>query len=76
MIKFRKSHPVLRDSIEPAKCGLAHVSKHGNDPWKLDTSEETRVLGVMFAGYNKDVNEDDIVYIAIDAHWEKQYVKS
>ena len=22
MIKFRKSHPVLRDSIEPAKCGL------------------------------------------------------
>lgn len=75
MIKFRKNHHVLRDSIEPAKCGLPHVSKHGNEPWNLDTSEETRVLGVMFAGYNKEVNEDDIVYIAINAHWEKQYVK-
>ena len=29
----------------------------------------------MFAGWNKEVNEDDIVYIAINAHWEKQYVK-
>ena len=74
MIKFRKSHPVLRDSIESAKCGLPQVSKHGNKPWYLDPSEETRVLGVMFAGWNKEVNEDDIIYIAINAHWEKQYV--
>ena len=75
MIKFRKSHPVLRDKIEPSKCGLPHFSKHGNEPWYLDPSNETRVLGVMFAGWNKEVNEDDIVYIAINTHWEKQYVK-
>ena len=75
MIKFRKAHPVLRDSIEPAKCGLPNLSKHGNEPWYLDTSQETRVLGVMFAGWNKKLDEDDIVYIAINAHWEKQYIK-
>jgi isoamylase len=75
MIKFRKNHPVLRDSIEPAKCGLPSVSNHGKEPWYLDPSRETRVLGVMLAGWNKATGEDDIVYIAINTHWEKQYVK-
>jgi glycogen operon protein len=75
MIKFRKEHPVLRDSIEAAKCGLPSVSKHGTEPWYLDPSRETRVVGVMFSGWDKDKNQDDIVYIAINAHWEKQYVK-
>lgn len=75
MIKLRKAHPVLRDSIEQSKCGLPKVSKHGNEPWYLNPSQETRVLGVMFAGWNKKINEDDIVYIAINAHWEKQYIK-
>lgn len=75
MIKFRKNHPVIRKRIESSKCGLPHVSKHGNEPWYLDPSEETRVLGVMFAGWNKKENEDDIVYIAINAYWEKQYIK-
>ena len=75
MIKLRKAHPVLRDSIEPAKCGLPKVSKHGNEPWYLDPSQETRVLGIMFAGWNKKLDEDDIVYIGINSHWEKQYIK-
>jgi isoamylase len=76
MIKLRKSHPVLRDSIQPAQCGLPHFSKHDTEPWYLDSWEETRVLGVMFAGWNKeDDGNDDIVYIAINAHWEKQYVR-
>lgn len=75
MIKFRKNHPVVRDSIEPAKCGLPKVSRHGNEPWYLDPSQETRVLGMMFAGWDKMKNKDDIVYIAINAYWEKQYIK-
>ena len=75
MIKFRKSHPVLRDKIEPSKCGLPHVSKHGKEPWYLDPSQDTRVLGMLFAGWNKEANEDDIIYIAINTHWEKQYVR-
>ena len=54
MIKFRKNHPVLRDSIKPAQCGLPYVSRHGNNPWHLDSSEETRILGVMFAGWDKE----------------------
>ena len=74
MIKFRKSHPVLKDNTKPAKCGFPSSSKHGNEPWYLDSSEETRVLGVMFAGRNEADDKDDIIYIAINTHWEKQYM--
>lgn len=72
MIKFRKSHPVLRCNTQPALCGLPHFSKHGNIPWQLDTWEEIRVLGVMFAGRNAADNGDDIIFIAINAYWEQQ----
>ncbi|PRR80799.1 glycogen debranching protein GlgX [Clostridium vincentii] len=76
MIKFRKSHSVLRNNkIKPAKCGLPQVSRHGNNPWNLDQSEEKRMLGMMFAGWDKEKDIDDIVYIAINSNWEKQYVK-
>nr|WP_312289612.1 glycogen debranching protein GlgX [Clostridium chromiireducens] len=71
MINFRKSHPVLRSRIETAKCGLPHVSKHGTEPWYLDSSNETRVVGVMFAGWNKATTADDIIYIAINSYWKK-----
>lgn len=74
MIKLRNRHPVLKDRIENARCGLPHVSKHGNDPWYLNPSDETRLLGIMFAGWNKEASEDDIVYICINAYWEKQSV--
>ena len=75
MIKFRKSHPVLRDRVKRAQCGFPHVSRHGNNPWNLDPSEETRMLGMMFAGWDKEKGVDDIIYIAINSHWEKQYVR-
>jgi len=71
MINFRKCHPVLRSRIETAKCGLPHVSKHGTEPWYLDPSNETRVVGVMFAGWNKATTADDIIYIAINSYWKK-----
>lgn len=75
MINFRKRHPILKSKLESARCGLPPVSKHGNEPWYLNPSAETRLLGIMFAGYNKTQNEDDIIYICINAYWEKQYVK-
>lgn len=75
MINFRKRHPVLKCRIQTARCGLPPVSKHGNDPWFLNSSEETRFVGIMFAGWNKYESEDDIIYIGINAFWEKQHVK-
>lgn len=70
MIRIRKKHPVLRNSIEPSKSGLPAFSKHGVEPWYLNPSHETRVLGVMFTGSNNEMDHDDIAFIAINSHWE------
>nr|WP_091236403.1 glycogen debranching protein GlgX [Anaerobium acetethylicum] len=72
MIRLRRMHPVMSRKTGPAHCGFPHFSRHGVQPWHLDNWEETRVLGVMFAGRNLDDTEDDIVYIAINTYWEKQ----
>jgi glycogen operon protein len=74
MIEFRKNHSILKDNTKPALCGFPSTSKHGNVPWYLDSSEETRFLGVMFAGRNATDDKDDIIYIGINTHWEKQNI--
>jgi len=72
MMSLRKKHPVLQKCTRLAHCGFPHVSKHGVNPWHLDDWEETRVIGVMFAGRSRDDSADDIVYIAINSYWENQ----
>jgi glycogen operon protein len=75
MIKFRKSDPILKDSLAAAKCGLPDMSKHGNEPWYIDSSREAWILGIMFAGFNEEADEDDIIYLGINTHLEKQCVR-
>ena len=72
MIKFRKSHIVLKDDTKPALCGFPSSSKQGNVPWETNLSYESRVLGIMLAGRNEADDKDDIIFIAINAYWEKQ----
>ncbi|HIW21407.1 MAG TPA: glycogen debranching enzyme, partial [Candidatus Dorea intestinavium] len=66
MIHFRKAHPVLRKAIEPAKIGLSSFSHY---------NEDNTFIAVLFAGYNKEKQKDDIIYIGINAHWEERKVK-
>jgi len=75
MIQLRKAHPVLRDSTKAAHCGLPHVSLHGLSPWKLDSSPDTRVLGVMFAGRNAADDDDEMAHIIINTHWEPHRIR-
>ncbi|NDL66128.1 glycogen debranching protein GlgX [Anaerotalea alkaliphila] len=75
MIRFRKEHPVLKMETAPAHCGLPSVSRHGVSPWYLDSWEETRVLGMLFAGRNGDDTDDDLVYVGINTYWEPQTVR-
>ncbi len=70
MIALRKKHPAMRGAIGTPMCGVPAVSVHGGTPWYLEDGPETRVIGVMFAGENKNNGEDDVIYIAINAHWE------
>ncbi|SDC28032.1 glycogen operon protein [Pelagirhabdus alkalitolerans] len=75
MIRLRKKHPILRRRTKQAKCGVPHFSKHGIKPWYLSDWEEERVIGVMLAGRNLEDTEDDLAYIAINAHWESHTVE-
>lgn len=74
MIQLRKNHPLLQDSTAPAECGLPHVSKHGVQAWQLSKCPETRMVGVLFAGRNVSDDADEMIYIAINSHWEKHNV--
>lgn len=72
LIALRQRHPAMRNQLESAHCGLPSFSKHGVRAWYLDPNVENRVVAVMFAGYDHQKQRDDIVYLAINSHWEPQ----
>ena len=74
MIYFRKAHPAVRRDLEPAKCGFPRISVHTQKPWKSDISSDTKVLCVMYAGYDGKKGKDDIVYFAVNVYWEEQEI--
>ena len=41
----------------------------------MNASSQSRVLGVLFAGRNAKDSEDDILYLAVNAHWEPKTVR-
>ena len=53
--------------------GYPPISVHGTNSWQFDYSSENRVVGVMFTGRTED-DQDDFVYIGINAHWESHGV--
>ena len=70
MIHFRHWHPVLRKTTKPAQCGFPDVSMHNGYPWNAGFSNETRQIGVMYAGRNDTDTADDVIYIGMNMHWE------
>ena len=74
MIAFRKAHPVVKAPGKPAACGFPDFSIHNERPWNDYCDQETRVIGLMFAGRTEDDTRDDVVYIGLNAHWEAHTV--
>ena len=75
MIHFRKKHPILRGHTKPAESRFPETSLHSAKPWDANYQEDTRVIGVTFAGRNEDDTADDIVHIALNSHWEGHQVQ-
>lgn len=69
MIRFRMDHPAVRGDLLPSRLGFPYISLHRENPWNDDITEDTRYLGVMFAG-RMDHEKEDIVYLAINVFWE------
>lgn len=70
MIRFRKSHPAISRDLEPSYFGFPSMSLHGLKPWEPDAAESGYVACVLFSGYDDEKQCEDLVYVAVNAHWE------
>ena len=74
MIAFRKAHPILRGSTGENSLGFPEISIHNGESWKSETTPDTRVVGIMYAGRNADNTDDDIIFYGINTFWETQCI--
>lgn len=71
LIALRKAHPVLRAATAPSHCGWKDLSLHNNGKaWNSEFLPETRQIGVLFAGRDAADENDDILLLALNMHWE------
>lgn len=70
LIDFRRRHPVIRKKLPDAVCGMDGLHTHNINGAETNIPRDARTFAVCFAGYDKDQGRDDIVYVAINAHWE------
>lgn len=71
LIAFRNSHPIIRKNTSVCSLGYPCMSVHNSFPHNQEFRDDTHVIGILFAGRN-DEDEDDLVFLAINAHWEQQ----
>lgn len=70
MISFRKRFHVITANRQKATCSLPPESIHSCIPWKTEFNQDTRMIGVMYAGASKaNPALDEIVYFGINAYW-------
>ena len=69
MIAFRMAHPAIRRDLEPSYIGFPSMSIHGLTPWEPAEHESDYVSCVLFSGYDEESDLEDLVYVAVNAHW-------
>ena len=71
MIAFRKRFHIITDSRGKATCSYPPVSIHSNVAWSAKYYDDTRMIGVMYAGVSlKQQGLDEFVYFGINAYWD------
>ena len=53
--------------------GYPAISIHGTEAWKVDSSAENRVIGIMFTGKTRD-GKDDFIYLGVNTHWDSHEI--
>ena len=78
IIQFRNDHPVF-SGIAPFKntdyigCGYPDLSLHGAEAWKPDLSPFSHCIGICLCeNYVRGKAKTDLIYLAINMHWEPQ----
>lgn len=76
MIAFRKRYHVITDNSGKSTCSFPPVSVHSCIPWNAKFYDDSRMIGIMYAGASKTKkNTDDIVYYGINAYWNTVHVE-
>ena len=70
MIAYRHKHPVIRKMLPDAVCGMEPLLTHGVDAEESYIPRDAKTLAISFAGYNPETRSDDLVYVAVNSHWE------
>lgn len=81
LVKIRQKHPVLHQPKEPRimdyiACGYPDLSYHGVNPWRPQTENYSRCVGMMYCGKYAKINrteEDCFFYVAMNMHWEEHF---
>ncbi len=71
MIAYRKEHRVIREKLPKAVCGMDWMHAHNVNAKDLDIPKDSYYFGISFAGYDDKKAMDDMIFIAINAHWEE-----
>lgn len=78
IIRFRNEHPVF-SGLTPFKntdyigCGYPDLSLHGMEAWKPDLSHFSHAIGICLCeNYVRGTGKVDLIYLAINMHWEKK----
>lgn len=69
MIAFRKQHPAIRRNLEPSYTSYPSMSGHGLTPEPPVPSSDSHTACVMFAGFDEKTGQEDLVFLAVNAHW-------
>lgn len=69
MIAFRKQHPAIRRDLEPSYTSYPSMSGHGLTPEPPVPSSDSHTACVMFAGFDEKTRQEDLVFLAVNAHW-------
>ena len=71
MIRYRLTHPAIREELPRAVCGLESVRVYGADAAKGERpAPNAGTIGICFAGYDSKKGRDDLVYLALNVYWE------
>ena len=74
MIRFRKEHPSVKGNSIPGNIGFSPISIHTQNPRDFNITDHTEVICVMYASRDHNTGRDDIVYLAVNAHWEQREI--
>ncbi|MBR4530745.1 MAG: glycogen debranching protein GlgX [Lachnospiraceae bacterium] len=71
MIHLRRRHPCIRKELPPTHCGMPAQSVVDINGEPLAVTDETKQLGILYAGYDENKGRDDAILVMINVYWEE-----